>query len=279
MAFAPFRRTLVKHPASILPAMRNLLLTGMLFLLAIPGLRAGAVALADGESLKYRVSWGILSHAGEISITARAEQLAGLPQLRVSTITATKGVAGKLYKFEAKGECIYDSADGRLLAAITNSTERKKKKHSMAVFDYGAGTMDYRDYIRPEKSGARAIPGGSVTDLITGLVQTRAWDMKTGDRRPATVMFDDDFYDLTIVAGGIEKVDTPWGEVDAMVLAPVMEKEPKGMFKRGSTVRVWISQDERRLPVKMEIAMKVGTGTAHLTDYTPPAARLVAAAK
>ncbi|MDR0353547.1 MAG: DUF3108 domain-containing protein [Opitutaceae bacterium] len=260
--------------------MRNLALSGMFLLLVSPGLRAGTVALADGETLKYRVSWGILSHAGEISVTARAEELAGLPQLRVSTLTATTGVARKLYKFEARGECLYDSADGRLLAAITNSIARKKKSHAMAVFDYGAGTMDYRDYIRPEKSGTHAIPEGSVTDLITCLVQTRSWDMKTGDRRPATVMFDDDFYDLTIVAGGIEKVGTPWGEVDAMVLAPIMEKEPKGMFKRGGKVRVWISQDKRRLPVKLEISIKVGTGTAHLTDYTPPAAAgLVSASK
>jgi hypothetical protein len=256
------------------PAMRNPALSGMFLVLVLssPGLRAGAPALADGETLKYRVSWGILSHAGEINIAARAEELAGLPQLRVSTLTATTGMARKLYTFEARGECLYDAADGRLLAAITRSTARKKKNHAMAVFDYRAGTMDYRDYLRPGKSGTHPIPEGSVTDLITCLVQTRSWPMKTGDRRPATVMFDDDFYDLTIEAGGIEKVDTPWGEVDAMVLAPLMEKDPKGMFKRGGKVRVWISQDSRRLPVKMEIALKVGTGTAHLTDYTPPAA-------
>ncbi len=259
--------------------MRNLVLPGLLIVLVSPGLRAGFAALADGESLKYRVSWGVLSRAGEISVSARAEELAGLPQLRVSTVTATTGLAGRLYKFEARGECIYDGVDGRILAAVTNSVTRKKKSHAMAVFDHGAGTMDYRDYIRPGKSGTYAIPEGSVTDLITCLVQTRAWNMKTGDRRPATVMFEDDFYELAIVAGGIEKVDTPWGGADAMVLSPVMEKEPKGMFRRGGRVRVWISQDERRLPVKFEIAMKVGTGTAHLIEYTPPAARLVAASK
>ena len=59
-----------------------------------------------------------------------------------------------------------------------------------------------------------------------------------------------------------------------LVLEPRMEKTPpKGMFKNGSTVRVWISQDERRLPVKFEVEFKIGTGVATLARYdAPPAA-------
>ena len=52
-----------------------------------------------------------------------------------------------------------------------------------------------------------------------------------------------------------------------------MEKTPpKGMFKRGSTVRVWIAQDAHRLPVKFEVEFKIGTGTATLEAYEAPAA-------
>jgi len=51
-----------------------------------------------------------------------------------------------------------------------------------------------------------------------------------------------------------------------------MEKSPPiGMFKRGSTVRVWIaSEDPRHLPVRFEVGFKIGTGTATLLDYQPP---------
>ncbi|MGC4071752.1 MAG: DUF3108 domain-containing protein [Nibricoccus sp.] len=58
---------------------------------------------------------------------------------------------------------------------------------------------------------------------------------------------------------------------------PIMEKEPKGMFKRGGTVRVWISQDDKHLPVKLEVSLKYGTGTAWLTDYKPPATQTASA--
>ena len=59
-----------------------------------------------------------------------------------------------------------------------------------------------------------------------------------------------------------------------------MEKgPPKGMFKRGSTVRVWISQDEQHLPVRFKVDFKFGAGTATLTEYVPPASAQAAGGK
>jgi len=46
---------------------------------------------------------------------------------------------------------------------------------------------------------------------------------------------------------------------------------PKGMFRRGSRARVWITQDARHLPVRFEVEFKFGTGIATLVSYTPPA--------
>ena len=70
-----------------------------------------------------------------------------------------------------------------------------------------------------------------------------------------------------------EKVKTPLGEYDTLVLEPRMEKTPpKGMFKRGANVRVWVSRDDARLPVRFQVEFKVGTGVATLVKYTPPTA-------
>jgi len=81
------------------------------------------------------------------------------------------------------------------------------------------------------------------------------------------VLFDDEFYELVITAEAEETIKTRWGEKRTMVLVPRMETEPKGMFKRGGEVRVWVSQEEDHLPVRFEVKLKVGTGMAVLTDY------------
>ena len=122
-------------------------------------------------------------------------------------------------------------------------------------------------------------PEGDPADLIMALLQTRTWNLQPGEKRDALVLFDDDFYELTLYALRFEKLRTGLGEFNTLVLEPRMEKvPPKGMFKRGSTVRVWIAQDERRLPVRFEVEFKIGTGTATLDSYQPPASNTPAPA-
>jgi hypothetical protein len=157
-----------------------------------------------------------------------------------------------------------------LLAASAETSAGKKKTRAMAVFDYPAAKVRYVDYLRPHRTADLPLPAGQPMDLITSLIQTRSWNLKPGERKPATVMFDDDFYEVVIIAERYEKIRTARGEREALVLTPVMEKDPKGMFKRGGKIRVWISKDEQHLPVKFEVALKIGTATATLTDYQPP---------
>jgi hypothetical protein len=39
------------------------------------------------------------------------------------------------------------------------------------------------------------------------------------------------------------------------------------MFKRGGEIRVWVSNDELRLPLRFQVKEAVGTAMAILTDY------------
>ena len=116
------------------------------------------------------------------------------------------------------------------------------------------------------------MPDGDPSDLILALIQTRYWNLKLGEERDALVIFEDQFYPLTIRAEDTDFVVTSLGIFDAIVLVPRMEKTPPiGMFKRGSTVRVWIeTDDDRHLPVRFEVGFKFGHGTATLMDYKPP---------
>jgi len=229
-----------------------------------------SVPLAPGESLKFKVRWGIFGSAGEILVKARSEDFQGLPQVRITTRTSTRGLIRSLYLFDGDGESVFDGRDGRLLAISASSSSSKKSTKTMAVFDYSNKTVNYHDYVQPERNQQTPLPSGNPMDLITCLIETRRWDLKPGDRIPATVVFDRDFYELEIVAGNYETVHTPMGDFNTIMLVPTMDKAPRGLFKRGGRVRVWISQDDKHLPVKFEVAMKFGTGTAVLAEYHPP---------
>jgi len=256
-----------------------LTLTGFFFAamsMTALALRAEPIALGDGERLEFRVAWGILPNAGEIIVTASTERVMGEARANTRVITniETRGIVRKLYTLEVKGDSLFDGRDGRILTMAMTSTAGNKRTSTKSSFDYTNRLMHFEDLLRPENNATLPLPKAETMDLITALVQTRAWDMKPGDSRPIVAIFEDEFYDLTVTALGYEKVKAPWGEVNALILAPVPTPgtPPKGMFKKDAVVRVWISQDEKRLPVKFQLGLKYGTGTAYLTRHTPPPA-------
>lgn len=238
---------------------------------APPAPTTEAPALRDGEALTFRVGFAIFTHAGEIKIAAHNEINDGKNQLAVTTNTRTRGVAHGFYPFEAHGESVYDPVTGRIQIYTENSAGPKKKTSVSLEFDYATGTVGYTDFYNSARNRRFPFPPGNPMDLIASLVQTRFWNLKPGDTRDINVFFDDDIYELTIHALRYEDIRTRLGTFKTLVYEPRMEKTPpKGMFKRGSNVHVWISQDERRLPVKFEVEFKFGAGVATLTEYQPP---------
>lgn len=234
-----------------------------------------ALVLQSGEALTYRVGWGLFFGAGEIKIAADALP-ADPGKLQVVTTTRTRGVAHSLYAFDASAESIFDLATGRLVSLSEKSATESKKTQSSLVFDYNKQNFLYTNPLHPERTRTLPLPAGDPLDLITSLLQTRTWNIPVGGHRDILAIFDDDLYELTVYAERFEEVSTPLGTFNCLVLVPKMEKgPPKGMFKRGSTVRVWIAQDERHLPVRFKVDFKFGAGTATLVQYTPPTAPAV----
>jgi len=228
--------------------------------------------LKDGESLTYSVRWGFIPSVGRIKISAERLGAGSGAVLRVTTTTATWGLARGLFAFDGRGESIYLEQSGLLVSSSEWSAYKNKVVKNSMVFDYGKQTADFTDEIHPEKSRVIPMPKDNPSDLILALIQTRSWNMKPGDQRDATVLFGGQFYPLTIHATDYEYVWTSLGFFKALVLVPSMDKTPPiGMFKKGGTVRVLIEvDDERHLPVRFSVGFLIGTGTATLMDYQPP---------
>ncbi|ACB76425.1 DUF3108 domain-containing protein [Opitutus terrae] len=248
----------------------------VLFLLFLAGgsrpAAASELALQDGERLSFRVAWGLFLHAGDITISARTEVEDGVPYTVVSTRTSTRGLLSKLFRFEGEAEAIFDQRTGQLRLYRESSVSKRKKTHTAVEIDPASGTAKYTDFINPERNATVTMPGECAADLIMTLVQTRNWNLAPGQKRDADVIFGRDIYELTVHALRTEPLRTSLGNFHTVVLEPRMEKTPpKGMFKRGSQVHVWIAQnDERRLPVMFEVEFSFGAGVATLTEYRPP---------
>ena len=248
------------------------LFTFSAFLLAVaqPARSQNLVALRPGEAFTFQVGWGLFGDAGGIKVSATSETVGGKTQTKVTTHTQTQGLISVFYTFHGDVFADFDPLTGRLLDARAETMAGSTPTKMTVSFDYDHSQAHYVDPLHPARDAVLAMPSGQPTDMITALIQARNWNLKVGDSHPALLLFDNEFYEMSITAKRTEKISTEKGKRDAVVLVPSMIGPPKGMFKKGGAITVWISNDADRLPLKFEVAVKVGTATATLIHYQPP---------
>ncbi len=241
----------------------------ILLLLCLPCFACAApfTAFHDGETFTYKVGFAIFPHAGDIIIAAHEKQVNGTDVMSVTTDTRTRGIVRGLYAFDNKAEVVIEKASGRMLTVKESGADPKRATDTEIVFDYATRIAKYTDRVRTDRSKDVTIPDGEPMDLISALVQTRSWNLKPGEKRDVLVQFGSDFYPLSIKAEGYEEVWTPLGTYQTLVLVPVMEKNPQGLFKKGGQIKVWISQDASSLPVQMQLKLNFGSATLVLSGY------------
>ncbi len=247
-------------------------IAGLLSLSAASLAAAPFTAIHDGESFTYKVGFAIFSHAGDIVISGQNDAFAGHPRVRITADTTSRGFVRGFYEFDNKAEAVIDPTTGRLLSMHEGGADPRHATDSDFIIDYDKRVATYTDRVRPERNAEIPLPeAGDPLDLISALIQTRDWDLQPGQKRDVVVQFGHEFYPLSIYAEGFEEVRTPLGKYQTLMLVPRMEKDPKGIFKRGGEIKVWIAQDGSRLPVKMQLKLNFGSATLSLSSYQAPA--------
>ena len=239
--------------------------------LCLPALAAAApfTAFRDGEVFTYKVGFTIFSRAGDLTIAAHDRKLDGVDLMSVTTETRSQGFVREFYAFDNNAEVVIEKATGRMRQVKESGGTKKRPTDTETVFDYTTRIARHTDRVRPGRTAEIPIPEGDPVDLISALVQTRDWHLKLGEKRDVVVQFGRDFYPLSIKAEAYEDVRTPLGTYKTLLLVPRMEKEAKGLFKKGGEIKVWISQDASSLPVKMQLKLNFGTATLLLSGYKP----------
>jgi len=60
-----------------------------------------------------------------------------------------------------------------------------------------------------------------------------------------------------VLVHGREKVEVPAGSFSCLIIEPVLKGE--GLFQQKGRLRIWVTDDERKLPVLMKTEILIGT--------------------
>ena len=105
-------------------------------------------------------------------------------------------------------------------------------------------------------------------DILSALFYLRTLDFSVGDTIRVNLHDVRKSYPLKVKVNRSERVEVPAGEFDCLVLEPFLESE--GMFRSKGKIEIWLTDDERKIPVLMRTYIVIiGHIDAKLAEYTP----------
>jgi hypothetical protein len=223
-----------------------------------------AVPFRVGETLVYDVSWSSFLVAGTATATVQDKRSSGgSTAYYIVTEGRPLPLLARLYNLFYKMDALVDSRtllsqrgslyseegdDHRLAATRFDRTMRR------VFFELQAGRTERVDY---------AVPQGT-QDGLGMLYALRARALKAGDRVVTPVADGGSLYTLSASVAAPEAVRVPFGQVSAWPLTVgIADQQGQPVWK---DVAVWISNDARRLPVKLQAELPIGQFVLALRD-------------
>lgn len=197
------------------------------------------------EELVYRVDFiGItmgyarFQYQGKVSI-------AGKPAYHLNVRAWTSGVLSFIYPIN---ETIDYYLDAETLAPIRQEfTQREKEKDDVALYNQETGRITYR-YRQSGKIRKQVDTIPSVYDPVSVAYYFRWRDLGV-ENRPRNVYGGRKVYQISSRILGNERIRTEHGEVDTIVVLPLIRRDGKPDNK--GDLKIWFSSDERRVPVRL----------------------------
>jgi hypothetical protein len=101
-----------------------------------------------------------------------------------------------------------------------------------------------------------------VQDILSSFYYSRTVPLEVGAHFDIDNFADGKVYPLRIVVHRREKIKVPAGTFNCIVVEPVLRSE--GIFKQTGKLTIWITDDERRMPVLMKSKVFIGSIDARL---------------
>ncbi len=217
-----------------------------------------------GENYVYKVKYGILT-IGQANVNVHEQifKVNRRPCYRVNVVGRTAGVAS-LWKVSNTYRSYIDTTAIVPHKFIYSARENNFARDQTFTFDHGRNLVRKKE---KEKVTEYKVPD-YVQDVISGYYFLRTVDfgkMPVGKLVKAPMFFDDELYDMSVRYAGKEDVKTRFGNIRTLKLNPVLP--PNKLFEGEEAIRIYVSDDENRVPIRLEIDFSFGTIGMELVDY------------
>lgn len=220
----------------------------------------------SAEELKYGVYYSFIK-AGTAYIKNRGvTTVNGRKAYLIQTTAFSASVIDAFFKVRDVNYSWIDAENFYSLGYSQSVREGGYKRDEWLTFDYD----NNRFYGEIQKKEApRALSGPldqRVLDMLSSLYFVRAQKLEKGKDVIFDIINREKQYPLVVKVLGKETVKTSAGKFDCILVEPQFRGE--GIFvSKGKSLKVWLTDDEYKMPVKMKTEVFIGSVSAELLEY------------
>jgi hypothetical protein len=228
-------------------------------------------AFREGEELSFVIKWGVITAGYSTLAVPGVVPIDGRPAYHLVSEAKSAGMASAFYKVEDHNEAWLDK--GALVSVRYEKRIREGKfrieesilidqiRHRFLIHSYRIDKNLYE-----QKEGE--VPP-NVLDVYGSLYFVRTLPLDVGDVYTIDVISGEKIYPLEVRVKKLEKVKVPAGKFDTFLVEPLL-RGPGIFISKGKKLEVWLTADERRMPVRMRSEVFIGHVSAELIRYRAP---------
>jgi len=233
-----------------------------------------AAPFSSGEELVYQAEFnkGLLHgvDVAEFRFKAETERVStrGLSEddpviLRLVGDVASKGLFIRIagFHFHEHVESTVDPSPFTVLRTSKLEEQGKRVRASEAVFDHEARKVTWteRDPNQSQPARTSAIDFSEpIQDILTVIYFLRTQKLEVGKSFDVPVSDSGRVFRFSVAVVERKQINTVLGRVTAVRVDPALFGE-NGLVRSRGSLSIWITEDSRRLPVKAQLKVDIGT--------------------
>lgn len=215
-----------------------------------------------GERLTYTLSWSKLISAGTAVMEVKKEKAEGERELfRFVSTARTIGMADSVYPVRDTVQSLFDTRTMESLSYTLDQSHGKRKKQREMVFDHAAGTVSFTENNKKETIAITR----QTQDALSSLYYLRTKrDFIVGKPIVFDIHDGGKNWSVEVHVLGRERLKTPVGEFDTIKVKTYPKYE--GVFMHKGEIFIWLTDDDRKVPVLMKSTITIGSIVSSLTE-------------
>ncbi|MFT5749166.1 MAG: hypothetical protein ACI93S_000419 [Ancylomarina sp.] len=221
----------------------------------------GTFLKKNTEHLKYVIHYGFI-RGGKASLKLKSERYKGHDVHHLILTGRTTGITNSLFGVKNTYESFVDKETLLPIKAIRNIKEGSYKRYNELLFDRE------NNKVLSKRSGEKDVVEG-VHDILSAFYFARTKlfnsDLVEGQDLKIDTYFSDKPFLLQLKFMGYETINSKIGKIKCYKFIPVVETGRA--FKNKDDMRIWISADENKVPIRVQFDLFIGSLRCDLVNF------------